>query len=79
VLRDGESISPITITRPVTEHGLTKRLYAATRTEDVTEPFMAHFLRLARTRAGQAATCLTCRPAGRLACQTPWNPAPARV
>jgi LysR family transcriptional regulator for metE and metH len=40
---------PDYITRPVTEHGLTKRLYAATRTEDVTEPFMAHFLRLART------------------------------
>jgi len=39
---------PDYITRPVTEHGLTKRLYAATRTEDVTEPFMAHFLRLAR-------------------------------
>ncbi|KFE36105.1 LysR family transcriptional regulator [Thioclava atlantica] len=37
------------ITRPVTEKGLTKRLYAATRTEEATEPFMAHFLRLART------------------------------
>ncbi|MBD3785571.1 MAG: LysR family transcriptional regulator [Sphingomonadales bacterium] len=40
---------PDYITRPVTEAGLTKRLYAATRTEDVTQPFMAHFLRLART------------------------------
>ncbi|MBD3803484.1 LysR family transcriptional regulator [Thioclava marina] len=40
---------PDYITRPVTEHGLTKRLYAATRTEDATQPFMAHFLRLART------------------------------
>lgn len=39
---------PDYITRPVTEGGLTKRLYAATRSEDVTEPFMAHFLRLAR-------------------------------
>ena len=40
---------PDYVTRPVTEQGLTKRLYAATRTEDATEPFMAHFLRLART------------------------------
>lgn len=40
---------PDYITRPVTEGGLTKRLYAATREEDVTEPFMAHFLRLARS------------------------------
>ncbi|MCE5973514.1 LysR substrate-binding domain-containing protein [Sinirhodobacter sp. WL0062] len=40
---------PDYITRPVTEKGLTKRLYAATREEDATEPYMAHFLRLART------------------------------
>ncbi|PFG64780.1 LysR family transcriptional regulator for metE and metH [Thioclava sp. ES.031] len=40
---------PDYITKPVTEHGLTKRLYAATRSEDATQPFMAHFLRLART------------------------------
>ncbi|PWE26588.1 LysR family transcriptional regulator [Pararhodobacter marinus] len=37
------------VTKPVTEHGLTKRLYAATREEDTVKPFMAHFLRLART------------------------------
>jgi LysR family transcriptional regulator, regulator for metE and metH len=37
------------VTRPVTEQGLTKRLYAATRSEDTTRPFMAHVLRLART------------------------------
>jgi LysR family transcriptional regulator, regulator for metE and metH len=37
------------VTRPVTEKGLTKRLYAATRAEDTTRPFMAHVLRLART------------------------------
>ncbi|MCB1360759.1 MAG: LysR family transcriptional regulator [Rhodobacter sp.] len=37
------------ITRPVTEQGITKRLYAATRSEDTVKPFMAHFLRLART------------------------------
>ncbi len=37
------------ITRPLTEHGLTRRLYAATRDEEATKPYMAHFLRLART------------------------------
>lgn len=40
---------PDYVTRPVTEAGLTKRLYAATRNEDATRPFMAHFLRLARS------------------------------
>ena len=37
------------VTRPVTEAGLVKRLYAATRDEDATKPFMAHFLRLGRS------------------------------
>ena len=36
------------VTRPVTEQGLSKRLYAATRTDDTTKPFMAHLLGLAR-------------------------------
>ncbi|SOC16330.1 LysR family transcriptional regulator [Rhodobacter maris] len=40
---------PDYVTRPVTEEGLTKRLYAATRSEDVRAPYIAHFLRLART------------------------------
>ncbi|WP_339109465.1 LysR family transcriptional regulator [Thioclava sp. GXIMD4216] len=40
---------PDYITKPVTEHGLQKRLYAATRTEDAVQPYMAYFLRLART------------------------------
>lgn len=40
---------PDYVTRPVTEKGLTKRMYAAIRTEDATRPYMAHFLRLART------------------------------
>lgn len=40
---------PDYVTRPVTEKGLTKRMYAATRTEDATRPYMAHFQRLART------------------------------
>lgn len=40
---------PDYVTRPVTQNGLTRRLYAATREEDARRPFMAHFLRLART------------------------------
>lgn len=40
---------PDYVTRPVTKKGLTKRMYAATREEDATKPFMAHFLRLARS------------------------------
>lgn len=37
------------ITRPLTASGMTKRLYAAVRQEDLPKPFMAHVLRLART------------------------------
>ncbi len=37
------------VTRPVTAGGLTRRLFAATRRDDTTAPFMAHLLRLART------------------------------
>lgn len=48
VLRDVK-YRPDYITRRLTEAGVTKRMYAATRTEDATRPFMAHFLRLART------------------------------
>lgn len=36
------------VTRPLTKNGLTKRLYAATRSDDTTKPFVAHLLRLAR-------------------------------
>jgi LysR family transcriptional regulator for metE and metH len=35
--------------RPLGPQVITKRSYAATRDEDATKPFMAHFLRLART------------------------------
>jgi LysR family transcriptional regulator for metE and metH len=38
------------VTRPLTEHGLTRRLFAATRRVDTTKPFMAHLLKLARTQ-----------------------------
>ncbi|MEM9432656.1 MAG: LysR family transcriptional regulator [Pseudomonadota bacterium] len=37
------------VTRPLTEHGRTKRLYAATRAEDTAKPFMSNVIRLART------------------------------
>lgn len=41
--------SPDYVTRPLTEGGITRRLYAATRTADVDLPYMAHLLRLARS------------------------------
>jgi len=37
------------ITRSLTEHGLEKRLYAAVRSDDAGQPFIAHLIRLART------------------------------
>ena len=40
---------PDYITRRVTEKGIVKRMYAATRAEDATQPYMAHFLKLARS------------------------------
>ncbi|MGY6534323.1 MAG: LysR substrate-binding domain-containing protein [Pararhodobacter sp.] len=48
VLREVRSSSDY-ITRPLGPDGMTKRLYAATRAEDSVLPYMAHFLRLART------------------------------
>jgi len=39
------------VTRPLTETGITRRLYAATRSEDTSRPFMAHLIRLARQEA----------------------------
>ena len=36
------------VTRPLTEDGITKRLYAAIRTDDAEKPFMSHLLQLAR-------------------------------
>ncbi|MCC5987285.1 MAG: LysR family transcriptional regulator [Pararhodobacter sp.] len=48
VLREVRASSDY-ITRKLGPGGMTKRLYAATRAEDAGLPFMAHFLRLART------------------------------
>jgi LysR family transcriptional regulator for metE and metH len=39
------------VTRPLTKAGVTRRLYAATRTGETELPFMAHLLRLARQEA----------------------------
>jgi len=39
------------VTRPLTQSGITRRLYAATRTDDTNLPFMAHLIRLARQEA----------------------------
>ena len=47
VLRDVRYHSDY-ITRPLTKNGLTRRLFAATRSVDAEKPFMAHILRLAR-------------------------------
>ncbi|GIT89681.1 LysR family transcriptional regulator [Jannaschia pagri] len=37
------------VTRPLTEQGVTRRLYAAVRQTDAAKPYMAHVLRLMRT------------------------------
>jgi LysR family transcriptional regulator for metE and metH len=37
------------VTRPITEKGLTRRLYGAIRSDDASKPYMSHLLRLART------------------------------
>lgn len=48
VLRDVR-YQPDYATLPVTEHGLTRRLYAAVRSQDGASPYMADFLELARS------------------------------
>ena len=40
---------PDYVTRPVTEKGLVKRMYAAVRAEDAEKPLMGHLLRLGRS------------------------------
>ncbi len=37
------------VTRRLTKDGLTRRMFAAVRRDDLAKPFMAHFIRLART------------------------------
>ncbi|AHM04282.1 Transcriptional activator MetR [Roseibacterium elongatum DSM 19469] len=48
VVRDPRTPESI-VTRPLTEAGLTRRMYGATRADDTSKPFMAHVLRLCRT------------------------------
>ncbi|GAB4259238.1 MAG: LysR family transcriptional regulator [Pararhodobacter sp.] len=48
VLREVKTSSDY-VTLPLGQEGATRRMYAATRTEDATKPYMAHFLRLARS------------------------------
>jgi LysR family transcriptional regulator, regulator for metE and metH len=42
------TVSSDYITRPITRNGITRRMYAATRSEDSTRPFMAHWVKLVR-------------------------------
>lgn len=48
VVRDPRTPTSI-VTRPLTETGITRRLYAATRSDDTDKPFMATVLKLCRT------------------------------
>jgi LysR family transcriptional regulator, regulator for metE and metH len=48
VIRDVKSNADY-VTRPLGDGTITKRLFAATRDDDVAKPFMAHFLRLGRS------------------------------
>lgn len=41
------------VTRPLTEQGLTRTLYAATRAEDVAKPYMQELIALARSEAAR--------------------------
>ena len=44
------------VTRPLTEAGITRRLYAAIRTEDEAKPYMQELIRLARVEARKLQT-----------------------
>ncbi|MEJ6392415.1 LysR family transcriptional regulator [Gymnodinialimonas sp. 2305UL16-5] len=48
VVRDVGSSQSI-VTKPLTEAGITRRLYGATRDEETGKPFMSHVLKLCRT------------------------------
>jgi LysR family transcriptional regulator for metE and metH len=43
------TVSQDYVTRPITRDGIIRRMYAATRTDDATKPFMAHWLKLVRS------------------------------
>lgn len=50
VMRDIRSHSDYAI-RPLTAKGVTRRMFAAVRDDDLTKPYMAHVLRIAKTEA----------------------------
>lgn len=50
VLRDVKT-RPDYVVKPITEGGLSKRMYAAVRDDDAAKPYIAHMVRLARTEA----------------------------
>ncbi|WP_460274768.1 LysR family transcriptional regulator [Celeribacter sp. ULVN23_4] len=50
VMRDIRSHSDYAI-RPLTATGVTRRMFAAVRDDDLTKPYMAHVLRIAKTEA----------------------------
>ena len=37
------------VTKPITKDGITRRMFAATRSDDTSKPFMAHWMKLARS------------------------------
>ncbi|MEN8935309.1 MAG: LysR substrate-binding domain-containing protein, partial [Planktotalea arctica] len=41
------------VTRPLTEDGLTRQLFAATRVEDITKPYMIDLIRLAKIESAR--------------------------
>jgi len=51
VVREGGQSASELVTKPLTAQGVTRRMYAAVRDDDAAKPFMAHFVRLARTEA----------------------------
>ena len=50
VLRDVKA-RPDYVVKPITEGGISKRMYAAVREEEAAKPYLAHMVRLARTEA----------------------------
>lgn len=45
-----ESNASDLVIKPLTQSGITRRMYAAVRADDASKPFMAHFIRLARSQ-----------------------------
>ncbi|KCV81572.1 LysR family transcriptional regulator [Actibacterium atlanticum] len=45
-----ESNASDLVVKPLTQSGITRRMYAAVRADDASKPFMAHFIRLARSQ-----------------------------